>query len=567
MNIMGLSSICDGTSAALVSDGRLVALVEQERLNRKKNTWEHPYDAAVECVRISGIRFSDIDAMVFYSKPWMEMLGNAGYFLRHLPKTLNLLKVPTGSDDLSFFPRFKRVMHFADDFKPLHAGKRIPTAFVEHHMAHAANCFLCSPYEEAAVFTCDGRGEYSTAVFWHGRGTSIRPVHRIPLPHSLGFLYGAVTSYLGFRPFKDEGKVMGLAAFGDDRFLEPFAKLATFKDGVFTLDLDYFLFQYYSRARWYSPKMEELFGPARHYPEPLTDAHRAVARALQEHTERLGVEMARWFRKESGLKKLCLSGGVFLNCQMNTRILREAGFHEVFIQPVAGDPGTPYGAALHEWVRRTGRREQVFRDIYLGTGYSDSDYEAALSRAGLEYRRSPDVASEAAVHLDEGRIVGWFQGRMEAGPRALGNRSILADPRRGDMKDRLNKRIKGREPFRPFAPSVQWEHTSEYFDTPAESPYMILTAGTKPGMAQKIPAVIHVDDTARLQTVRKEDNPRYWGVIEAFRKRTGVPMVLNTSFNENEPIVRSPSEAVDCFVRTGMDVLVLGDFIVEGKRS
>jgi carbamoyltransferase len=567
MNVLGIASICDGTSAALVCGGRLAALVEQERLNRKKNTWEPPYEAALECLRIAGLTFNDVDSMVFYSKPWMEMFGNVGFFLRHLPRTLNLLRVPTGSDSLSFFPRFRKVMQFDRDFRPLHPGKRIPTAFVEHHVAHAANGFLCSPWEEAAIFTCDGRGEFSTAMFAKGLGNRIEPFHRIPLPHSLGLMYGAVTSYLGFRPFKDEGKVMGLAAFGDDRMMERFSRLARFEDGRFELDLSCFLFQYHSRSRWFAPRFEEIFGPARQPGEPITDDHRAVARALQEHTERLGLDMARWLKRKTGLKRLCVSGGVFLNCQMNSRILEDSGFDEVFIQPVAGDPGTSYGAALFHAVRTSGRREEQFRNIYLGSEFGDSAYEDALGAAGLQYRRSPDVAAEAAEHLEAGRIVGWFQGRMEAGPRALGNRSILADPRRPDMKERLNRRIKGREPFRPFAPSVLAERSNEYFDNRTESPYMILTARAKPGVAELIPAVIHVDNTARLQTVRRGDNPKYWSVIEAFRKRTGVGVVLNTSFNENEPIVRTPQEAVDCFVRTGMDVLVLGDFIVDGKRS
>ncbi len=563
MMILGVASLCDGTAASLVVDGKLVALVEQERMDRIKYTWVPPVDAARECLRIAGASPNDVDRIALFWNPFLELLGNARYFITGLPSTLQLLNSKTVAGDMTFFPKFVRNVRTAGDFAPLFNGRRLPLSFVPHHMAHAGSGFLASPYDDAAILVCDGRAEYTSVMLGIGEGTKVRKLGLVKLPHSLGLLYSSITAYLGFRPFSDEGKVMGLAAYGDDRYIKPFGKVVRYGGPDLALDLSYFAYHYRARDQWFTPKLEAEFGPARKPGEEITDSHRAVARALQHHLEEAGLSLARWLREKTGKRKLCVSGGLFLNCQMNRRILDEAGFDELFIMPIAGDTGSSYGAALWEHARLGGRRTEAFRNIYLGSSFSEAEMEAAIVARGLPVERAENAPRDAAKAIAAGKIVGWFQGRMEAGPRALGNRSILADPRDPNTRERLNRRIKKREEFRPFAPSVQWERANDYFDLPVESPYMILTAPVHEPMKSVIPAVVHVDGTGRVQTVRREDNEPYWQLIDAFREETGVALVLNTSFNENEPIVRTPEEALDCFLRTGMDLLYLGPYCVE----
>jgi carbamoyltransferase len=397
------------------------------------------------------------------------------------------------------------------------------------------------------------------------QGGKIEKLREIAVPHSLGHFYAAITQHLGFRPFFDEWKVMGLSAYGTDARLAEMRELVTLGGGyLFELDLSYFRFHLRGQREWLSEKFRRQFGPARLPGVPPSQADFDLAYAAQRVLEESGLHLARLLRELSGESRLCVAGGVALNCLMNRRLVSDSGFGEVFFMPIAGDGGTPWGAALYSYHHSEGGSDRYpLRDLYLGPDYSDAEIEAALK--GLPYRRSANVAADAAKHLAEGKIVGWFQGRMEAGPRALGNRSILADPTRSDMKDRLNARVKRREGFRPFAPAVPVEECARYFELPKglESPYMMLIGNVRDDMRSRLPAITHADGTARVQTVRREQNPRFYELLEEFGKRKGVPVLLNTSFNENEPIVCTPRDAVDCSQRAGMDVLAIGDYLVE----
>jgi carbamoyltransferase len=568
MYLLGLSSYSHDASASLLKDGELRSVLEEERFNREKHAWQFPRHAITECLKQEGIAINDVDHFTFFWRPWREVVGNAGHVLAYLPQTLNILRAPAGSDTPDFLSRVLSMHRVGVDIQK-HFGmeKRPDVRFIEHHLCHAASAFFVSKFEEAAILTIDGRGESTSTMMAAGKGNKILGIKEIKVPHSLGHLYAAVTDYLGFKPFSDEWKVMGLSAYGERTYVKDFEDLLDLtKDGEYRLNLKYFRFHTHGQNKWLSDHFLRRFGPGRPREGAYEQRHSDIAFALQALVERTGVFLARYLEAATGLPNLCMTGGVVLNCLMNRRIVDATSFKDYFFQPIASDAGTSFGGALYYYHQILGYpRTHVFDSCYLGTEFSDREIETVLKARGEPYRRSGNIAVETARYIADGKIVGWFQGRMEAGPRALGNRSIAADPTDPTMKDRLNARVKKREFFRPFAPSVLQEKCHEYFAMPKnlDSPYMILIGDVREDKKKLIPAVTHNDGTARVQTVSRDLNPRYWQLIHEFEKIKGVPVLLNTSFNENEPIVCTPEDAIDCSMRVGLDVLAIGDFIVE----
>ncbi len=568
MYILGLSSFSHESSCALIRDGRIVCLMEEERFSREKHTAKFPEQAVRAALRQAGISIGDVEAVTFFWVPVRELAGNLRHILTFFPQTLNLLTAPSGGEDLTALKRLWKMQTVGRELaRRVGRPQDGKVHFVEHHLCHAASAFFISPFEEAAILTVDGRGESATTLMARGRGNKIEKLFEVKVPHSLGHLYAAVTAYLGFRPFFDEWKVMGMSAYGQKTRAEEFEQLIRLKDGGgFELDLDFFRFHTHGQKSWFSPRFVEVFGPPRAYREEYRQEHFDIALGLQLLVEKAGVHLAKNLHERTGLNNLCMTGGVALNCLMNKRIVEETGFQDFFFQPIANDAGTSLGSALYYYHHVLDKpRREVFQSVYLGSEFDSAEIESALKAKGVAYRKSENIARDAAQHIANGEIVGWFQGRMEAGPRALGNRSITVDPRDAAMKDRLNDRVKRREYFRPFAPSVLAEKAEEYFDIPKgqDSPYMILIGDVREDKKDVIPAVTHHDGTARVHTVRQDVNPRYWELIHEFGVLTGVPVIINTSFNENEPIVCTPEHAVDCFLRTEFDVLAIGDFLAE----
>jgi carbamoyltransferase len=567
--ILGLNAFHGDAAAALVIDGELVAAAEEERFNRVKHVAGFPSLAAAWCLRDAGLEPRDLDHVAIGRDPRANLgakvrqtarrLRNPGYVIE---RVRNLRKVGGAGDELA------RALA-ADDL-------RAEFHNVEHHQAHAASAFFVSPFDEAAILTMDGFGDFASTLLAHGHGNHFHVLERVTFPHSLGIFYTAVTQWLGFPKYGDEGKVMGLAPYGDPAvYRAQMRELVRITD-LFELNLDYFTHHREgvdmtwaegspTIGRIFSTRMEELFGPPREPRSELTKHHEDVAAALQDVLEEAYLHLVRITHERTGSRNLCLAGGVALNAVANGRIRPETEFDEVYVQPAAGDSGIAVGAAYYVWNQVLGNpRGFVMEHAYTGPEFSDDEHAAALRDAGLEPMRyeDDDLFRMVAAHIANGDVVGWFQGRMEFGPRALGNRSIVTDPRRPDMKDILNARIKHREPFRPFAPSLLTEKAGEWYEQDYTSPFMILVYKTREEKRGEIPAVNHVDDTGRLQTVEERVAPRYYRLIKAFEEQTGVPIVLNTSFNENEPIVMTPQEAVETFLKTKMDVLVLGNHVV-----
>ncbi len=571
MYFLGLSSYAHDSAVALVEDGRVLAVIEEERLNRQKHTGEFPGQAIQHALAAHGFDLSDIDEVGFYCKPLHLIVRRGLRALRYLPASIEEFtrKSPTTALRVLSLQRYLR-----NDSLEARRPPRFRFRYIDHHLAHAASAFYLSPFEEAAILCIDGAGEDITTWFGHGEGTRIVRRHCVRLPHSLGLLYSAVTHWLGFKPWGGEGKVMGLASYGDpDRFYREMRDLVHWTDdGQLTIDLRYFAYHLSGWQRWVSAAFIDRFGPAREPESEMTRHYEDVAAALQRVVEDAALALVRHLHRIVPSRNLCLAGGVALNSVMNGRIAREGPFERLFIQPAANDAGTALGSALVLAHGRHGMPRVPDNElVYLGPSFSDAAYEAAARSAQLLVERPPDLVDTVAERLAAGRIVGWFQGRMEVGPRALGNRSILADPRDPRMKDTLNRRVKHREPFRPFAPSVLAESAAEWFEDVRDSPHMLLVFPVVPTRRERVPAITHVDGTARVQTVSRETNPRYHDLIAAFGRQTGVPMLLNTSFNvRGEPIVCAPDDAVRCFLGTEMDVLVLGDLLCRkpgGKSS
>jgi carbamoyltransferase len=574
--VLGINAYHGNASAAILVDGRLIAAVEEERFNRVKYAAGFPAQAIRYCLQEAGVTLDQVNHVAVPRDPWAR-LGTKLYFALRMPSfARERLKV------MSRFTGIPEALAQAFDFDP----QRIRTRFhrVEHHQAHLASAFFVAPFEEAAVLSADGLGDFASTMWAEGRGNRMRIYGDVAFPHSLGLYYTALTQYLGFWKYGDEYKVMGLAAYGQPAYLDEFRRIVLSHGDAFRLGLEYFVHQRTGPemswkeadqtpvlGRMFSDELSRRLGPARDAAQPLESRHHDIAATMQARLEEVLFEMLRRLHARTGLKSICLSGGVAFNCVANGRIFDHTPFERVYVQPAAGDAGLAVGAACFVQHQILGHpREFVMDHAYWGPGYSDGEIRRAIdasSLAGAGYSISvmpePELVRATAQRIADGKIVGWYHGRAEWGPRALGNRSIVADPRRAEMKDILNRRIKHREIFRPFAPSILEENVGEYFEKSYPSPFMTFAYSVRSEKRAAIPAPTHVDGTGRLQTVSRAANSRYWSLIREFGNLTGVPVLLNTSFNDNEPIVCRPQEALDCFLRTRMDVLVLGDTLIE----
>jgi len=564
MLILGLSNMRDA-AAALVKDGHVVAAAEEERFVRIKHVTALPVHAIRYCLRQAGVSWAELDGIAVPWKYWV--LGRRAHlalgamlrsptFLR-VKGQRSLERLSTEWTELAFLSGRLR--------KVLGPGLSRPVS-LDHHLCHAASCFLVSPFEQAAILVADGASEAHTTMLATGEGHRIRVLQRTPLPHSLGQLYAGFTAYLGFQPDQDEYIVMGLSAYGEPRFAGVLRDkvLRLTSKGRFVLNTRLFDF-HLARAGVFLPEFLRLFGPARLPGDDLTARHRDLAASIQLVLEEALLHLARHLKTLTKADQLCMAGGVAFNCVANGRICRELDYQRVYVQPAAGDAGAALGAALWLANRRGEIQTRTVMDhAYLGPEYSEAECRRALDHAGLSWEvlEENSLTDRVATELARGRLVFWFQGRMEWGPRALGNRSLLADPRREDMRELINAKVKLREPFRPFAPAVLQERAGDYFNAPWPSPFMQFTFSVLPSAKGIIPAVVHVDGTARIQTVDGNSNPLFRKLLQAFERKTSIPVLLNTSFNVSEPIVCTPADAVSCFRRTDVDWLVLGRLLV-----
>jgi len=580
MNILGINAYHGNSSAAVICDGRLVAAVEEERFNRVKNAAGFPACAIRYCLAEARLTIAQIDHVAIPRDPWARLGTKLMYAVRMPRFALERSKV------LTRFSGIHDELAAACDV----GAEAIKGQFhrVEHHVAHLASAFFVSPFDQAAVLSADGLGDFASTMWAKGKGNRLEVQGSVSFPHSLGLYYTAISQYLGFRKYGDEYKVMGLAAYGEPVYQGVFHEILQANNGhPFRLGLRYFCHhQTGPQMTWadsgatpslgqlYSPYLEERLGLARIPTEAVQKKHKDVAASLQLALEEAYLRMLNSLQRETGLSAICLAGGVAFNCVANGKIFDRTPFSDVYVQPAAGDAGLAVGAAYYVYHQVLGRpRCFVMDHAYWGPQFSAQAIQHALENSeaggpGFSIKQLPaeELAKVTALRIASGKIVGWFQGRAEWGPRALGNRSIVVDPRRAEMKEVLNQRIKHREVFRPFAPSILEESTADYFERSHPSPFMNLAYSVRPERRATIPAPTHVDGTGRLQTVSRRTNPLYWGLIKEFEKLTGVPVLLNTSFNDNEPIVLKPEEAIDCFLRTKMDVLVIGDQIVEKQE-
>jgi carbamoyltransferase len=578
MIILGINAYHANAAAAIVVDGRLIAAVEEERLNRVKYAAGLPSRAIQFCLDQAGAKLTEVDHIAVPRDPWAR-LGTKLRFAARMPRfAIDRFRV------MQRFAGIREDLASAFDLAP--DAIRAQFHRIEHHRAHLASAFCVSPFDSAAVLSADGLGDFASFMCATGQGPDMRVLGEVVFPHSLGMYYTALTQYLGFMKFGDEYKVMGLAAYGQPEFLPEFRRIVR-ADGPlsFRLGLEYFTHQSKGSdmtwrdaastpvlGRIFSPYLEKRLGPARQPDEPLTARHHNIAASMQAALEEVLASCWSGLAKASGQKSLCLAGGVAFNCVANSKIFASSPFERVFVQPAAGDAGLSVGAAFAVNHQILGRpREFTMDHAYWGPQFSRAEIQKTVSTAASSGDAEITDLDESALleatarHIAAGKIVGWFQGAAEWGPRALGNRSILADPRRPEMKDILNRRIKHREIFRPFAPSITEEAVGEFFEQTHPSPFMTFAYPVRPEKRSIIPAPTHVDGTARLQTVSRAANPLYWKLLRKLGDLTGVPVVLNTSFNDNEPIVCRPEEALDCFRRTQMDVLIMGNLILEKK--
>ena len=576
MNILGINAYHADASVALIRDGQLVVALESERFRRIKHWAGFPTLAIQKALEVAGITGHEIDLVAIGRKPSAHFAQKAWYAMRFLPKRTILDRARNAA-------HVSNVHHEVRAALELDRKHRVRVELVEHHVAHLSSAFHVSPFEESAIASIDGMGDFVSTMTAHGHGTRIDGMDRVFFPHSLGFLYTAITQYLGFDGYGDEFKVMGLAPYGKPEFRKEISRLIRLKsDGTFELDLRYFRHArdgvtmewdggYPSVGRIYTQQLDRLLGPARRKDEPITERHEALAASVQAVYEDVAFHILRSLHGKTGSKNVCLAGGCAMNSVANGKIRDQTPFENVYVQPAAADNGTALGAAYYAW-NHTLKKPRSFHQQhgYWGTEYGGSEINHAIDarRPDLSSATRIDAASDAelcttvARLIADGKIVGWFQGRMEWGARALGNRSILADPRRNDMREIINSRIKFREKFRPFAPAILESAIDDFFVGAAPDPFMQSVYPIRPDKRAAIPAVTHVDGTGRLQSVSAATNPLFARLIQSFANITGIPILLNTSFNENEPIVEAPEQALDCFLRTRMDVLAMGHVIL-----
>ncbi|MGD9562039.1 MAG: carbamoyltransferase [Pyrinomonadaceae bacterium] len=565
MYILGLTTLGD-SAAALIKDGRLVAAVEEERFSRIKHHFGFPFKSIQHCLDEAGISLGEVEHVGLYWKPWIlrnkafQALKSA-FVSREMFQARSkrgIRNVGTGYLGMFRYPALLR-KHFGPSQFKFH--------YVEHHKSHAASAFFVSPFDSAAILTWDGTGEDTTTLFCKGEGNKIEVLKRIKLPHSLGQFYSAVTNYVGFSmETGDEWKVMGLAAYGKPTFHEFFTKHVLKLSGNAGFEYDINLLDHHMARHYQFPDgiIKEL-GPARKPGEELTRHHWDIACSAQKAIEDTAIYLVKQIKEMTGEENLCMAGGVAFNSVMNGRIFHETPFKRFYVQPAAGDAGCSLGAASYVWHQKLGNpRSFVMDHAYWGPGFTNGECRSALKEAGLEFETLDDevLLPRLAKMIADGAIIGWFNGRMELGPRALGARSFLADPRRADMREILNHKVKLREWFRPLAPSMQEEHGRDVFGVEHHDPFMITVIEVAEDYKAKIPAVVHVDGTARPQMVSRKTNPRYWNLINEFKKLTGIPMLLNTSFNVQEPIVCTPQNAINTFKNASFDALVLENNLV-----
>ena len=590
MHILGVSCYYHDAAAALLRDGQLIAAAEEERFSRIKHDFNFPANAIRFCLEQGQLAGKDLDYVVFFEKPFRKLDRILASVLQTYPQSWKVFRE-------SMIGWMLDKLWVASTLQNELGVSRDRILFSDHHLSHAASAFLCSPFDEAAILTVDGVGEWLTAACGVGRGTDIRLTKGLEFPHSLGLLYSTFTAFLGFEVNEGEYKVMGMAPYGTPRYVDKVWKLVQQNsDGSFSLDMDYFCF-HHSTDRMFNRRFVGVFGDPRPVNMPfftestgypkyfgekpsdyiskcrINEHYADIAASIQRVTEDLLVGMAKALHNETGLKNLGIAGGVALNSVANTRILRESGFSELFIQPAAGDSGGALGAALWAYHSVLGKpRSFRMEHAYWGQEFSTSEIGSFLTSQNIlhhEAQGTDELLDRVTTHLIQGKVVGWYHGRFEWGPRALGNRSILADPRNPSMKDIVNAKIKFREPYRPFAPSVAAECATKYFELDGVAQqyplrYMLYVTPVRHGQREALPAITHVDGTARVQTVYREQSPLYYALIERMGQATGVPVILNTSFNlRGEPIVNTPPNAFSTFSRSEMDCLVMGNFLIE----
>jgi carbamoyltransferase len=593
---LGLNAFHGDASACLIRDGKIIAAAEEERFRRIKHWVGFPSEAIRYCLTEAGAKLADVEHIALNSDPKANILRRLGYAVMQRPDLKLIIDRIRNQNKRSSVESELEAAFPIDSFR----GK---IHRVEHHLSHLASCFLVSPFEEAIAVSIDGFGDFASAAWGIGRGNALIMEDRVWFPHSLGAFYQAMTQYLGFPHYGDESKVMGLAPYGEPRFIQEMRQIVRLRDdGAFALDLAYFRHHREKIAyEWsggsphvgtlFSPALEEFLGPARGKDDPLEQKHRDLARSAQDMYEEAFFHLLHKLHARHRLDSLTLAGGCAMNSVANGKVRRRTQFKRVYIQSAVGDAGGAIGAAMQVWHQIGGARGKtraqsvsvlagdvisgrtIMDHAFLGPGCDSEEIAALLKTRAADLAvegcrpehigDEPTLCRKTADAIARGEVVGWFQGRMEWGPRALGNRSIVCDPRRADMKDILNLKIKRRESFRPFAPSILREHVAEWFGEEDDVPFMMQVFQIRAEKRALIPAVTHIDGSGRLQTVHRHTNPRYWQLIESFRELTGVPMVLNTSFNENEPVVCKPEEALNCFLRTKMNVLVLGNSLIE----
>ncbi|MBN2134616.1 MAG: carbamoyltransferase [Acidobacteria bacterium] len=564
--ILGIACYYHDAAACLLKDGELIAAAEEERFNRKKHYSGFPHLSIKYCLEEADIDIKDVQYIVYYEKPFIKFNRILETSIAQWPKSFGVFRraIP-----MWLKGRLDMRKHISKELKI--EPSRV--YFSEHHLSHSASAFFLSPFKEAAILTEDGVGEWATTTLGHGKDNKMIIDREIQFPHSLGLLYSALTAYLGFRVNDAEWKVMGLAPYGEPKYVDRFSKLVDVKDdGSFRLNMKYFSY-IHSHKYTINRKFGELLGrPMRKKDEEIDEFYTDMASSGQKVVEDIIVKIADFMHKTYKTDTLVIAGGVGLNSVANWRILEKTGFKNIFIQPAAGDSGAALGAAFAFYHLALGKpRKYEMKHALLGPSYTDKQIKETLDSYDAkytEYKNDKELIDATAKMLAEDKVIGWFQGRMEFGPRALGNRSILANPQNPKMKEILNSKVKFREKFRPFAPSVLKEKTSKYFDIDIDAPYMLLIPQVRKEWQKKLPAITHVDGTARLQTVDKETNPKYHALLSSFEKKAGVPVVLNTSFNvRGEPIVCTPEDAYSCYMRTGIDALVVGNCILTEKNQ